>query len=610
MQSHYFAVLFFAAVSVSELPEVRGLGNVIVSTKNGDIRGQTCHTAPFITKVNRFLGIPFAAPPVGELRFQAPRPAQPWKPRIHNATSFGNICMQASGGALEQFIKLRWPSFTKKNYNEDCLYLNVYAPTQNDSLNPTTEYPVMVYIHGGGFDSGTALLNSGLVLAQYGVVVVAIQYRLGALGFMTTGDSAALGNYGMLDQVQALKWVKENVNSFGGDPNKITIFGLSAGGASVALHIVSPRSNGLFHGAISESGVDLAPWSIAKKEKVVARTMQLASRIGCQDSDSTKLIDCLRTKDAKSFVDMQTASLKLPWAPIVDQSVGENAFLPDYPRNLRKSGRFNRVPFIAGVMTEDGAHFLAHLSNISVNMSYFRLAMRNYAIRDLNATKDKELISRIQNALEFQYTPRGKLTADSSEYRKAIADVLTDSWFVAPTVRSCLYHSLFAPTYFFEFNYLPNFSRHDKWMGPTHADNSVFNFGVPFLNTSVLGTFDTTDKNVSHLVMRMYTNFAKLRNPTPEPLSNGVQWTAFNSTNLAFLRIQPEPALKRNIHSQRVAFWNVYHPQLLKSARACNNTKVDGSQSSAADDSTSLVLILSLFGAGCVVLILVVINFF
>ena len=608
MLSHHFAVLLLTAVSASELPKVRGLANVIVKTKNGDICGQTLHTAPFITKVNQFLGIPFAAPPVGELRFQPTRPAQQWKPRIRNATRMGNFCMQIWYELMDNFMKALWPNVTEGNFDEDCLYLNVFAPAQNDSLNPTTKYPVMVHIHGGGFINGNAMFSSGLVLAQYGVVLVSIQYRLGALGFMTSGDSAAPGNYGILDQVQALKWIKENINSFGGDPNKVTIFGMSAGGVSVGLQLLSPLSKGLFHGAISESGVDLAPWSVLKKDKAVATTLRAARELGCNSSESTELMDCLRSKNARSFLNLRVmteiksgAALVLPWAPIADQSAGEDAFLPDHPHNLRQSGKFRKVPFMAGCTTNDGASFFAHLSNTIVDMAIFELEMKNYAMQDLHATRDKDLISLIKNALEFQYTPWGKTTVPT-ELRMSITDAFTDSWFVAPTVQSCMMHSALAPTYLFEFNYRSEFSFLPRWMGPTHGDNYIFDFGAPFLNLSGLPPYRATDKKVSDLVMRMYTNFAKFGNPTPEPLSNGVQWSAFNSTNLAYLRIQPEPAMKKNINPHRVAFWNVYHPQLLNSARACNTTDNNRVSDGVVENYPSFSMMFFLVSGTCLML--------
>ena len=140
----------------------------------------------------------------------------------------------------------------------------------------------MVYIHGGGYELGSALPWPGDILALQGLVVVVIQYRLGPFGFLTTGDSASPGNFGMLDQVEALKWVKENIENFGGNPNKVTIFGESAGATSVSLHLMSPLSQGLFHRAIAESGVDLCSWAIQPTSFGVNYAKELSQKLTVQ----------------------------------------------------------------------------------------------------------------------------------------------------------------------------------------------------------------------------------------------------------------------------------------------------------------------------------------
>ena len=171
----------------------------------------------------------------GALRFRPPQPPKSWKPKVYLAKKHGNICVQPN--YLEKFIRSVTPNLT---YSEDCLYLDIYSPNTSLSL------PVMVYIHGGGYAGGTAIVSPSDILALHGVVVVIIQYRLGPFGFLTTGDSEAPGNYGMLDQVEALKWVHENIKYFGGNPSKVTIFGQSAGGSSVGLHLLSPLTRDLF----------------------------------------------------------------------------------------------------------------------------------------------------------------------------------------------------------------------------------------------------------------------------------------------------------------------------------------------------------------------------
>ena len=174
----------------------------------------------------------------------------------------------------------------------------------------------------------------------------------------------------------------------------------------------------------------------------------------------------------------------------------------------------------------------------------------------------------MKNALQFQYTPWGE-TADPIKLRQSIVDINSDMWFFASSVQACKVHSAHAPTHMFLFNHRSKFAPTPVWMGATHGDNFIFDFGVPYLNKTELPLYDTTDRNISHLVMTMYTNFAMLGNPTPEPLSNGVRWSAFNPTNLAYLRIQPDPDMKSNFRPHRMAFWNEYRPKLMKSVRSC-----------------------------------------
>ena len=189
---------------------------------------------------------------------------------MYLAKKHANICVQPN--YLEKLIRSVTPNFT---YSEDCLYLDIYSPNISLSL------PVMVYIHGGGYVLGTAITSPSDILALQGVVVVIIQYRLGPFGFLTTGDSAAPGNYGMLDQVEALKWVNENIKHFGGNPSMVTIFGQSAGGSSVGLHLLSPLSRDLFHQAIAESGVDLSSFAIQPKSYGLRFTRELSKRLNC-----------------------------------------------------------------------------------------------------------------------------------------------------------------------------------------------------------------------------------------------------------------------------------------------------------------------------------------
>lgn len=340
------------------LPQIK---STMVSTKYGDIEGVESFyqnsTGPF-KSVSKFLGVPFAAPPIGNLRFKPPDPPRQWKPDVRQAKQHGNICWQDDD--YEVFIRIFTQDFV---YSEDCLYLDIYSP------NVTLSLPVMVYIHGGGYESGTALIFQSDMLALHGVVVVVIQYRLGPFGFMTTGDSAAFGNYGILDQVAALKWVKENIKNFGGDPSKVTIFGKSAGGTSVSLHLLSPLSKNLFHQAIAESGVDLSSFATQPTSIGVHFAKELAKKLDCTTSDHTLMVDCIRGKEG-SEIQKAAESVKnthhqyVRWAPIVDRN-----FLDDSPQQMRRRGDFKKVPLMISFTSNEGSTFLGPVAKSSFGLT-------------------------------------------------------------------------------------------------------------------------------------------------------------------------------------------------------------------------------------------------
>ena len=318
-----------------------------VSTIYGDIEGVVAsypaysNTSFPFNSVTKFLGVPFAAPPIGELRFKAPEPPKAWKPNVLRAKTHGNRC----------------------SFSEDCLFLDVY--TTNVSLS----LPVLFYIHGGAYRGGSAVSFPSDILALQGVVVVVIQYRLGPFGFLTTGDSAAPGNFGMLDQVEALKWVKENINHFGGDPSKVTIFGESAGATSVSLHLLSPLSEGLFHQAIAESGVDLSSFAIQPTTLGIRIAKELAQNLDCTTSEHHAMIACIREKKA---AEIQRASGKveyffadvLMWAPVVDK-----IFLFDTPRNLREKREFKKAKLMISFNSHEGAYYVGEIASLTFGMT-------------------------------------------------------------------------------------------------------------------------------------------------------------------------------------------------------------------------------------------------
>ena len=346
------------------------IASVTVSTKNGDLEGFVTSYANFsfaYKHVKKFLGVPFAAPPTSQLRFKPPEPPLKWKPKVRSAKRHGNVCWQ--GKAYEVRFKKFVHNFT---YSEDCLFLDIYTPDVKSKL------PVMFYIHGGSYEFGATVTFPGDILALHGAVVVITQYRLGPFGFLTTGDSASPGNFGMLDQVAALQWVKENVENFGGDPGKVTIFGLSAGGTSVSLHLLSPMSEGLFQQAIAESGVDLSPFAIQPTSFGLRFANELAGYLDCPTSDHSEMMACIRQKEAKEIQDASDSITYiftgyLRWAPVVDKY-----FLLDTPRNLRNKGKFEKAKFMITFNSEEGGTTFRNLVNGS-SQSFFKGYITQFA---------------------------------------------------------------------------------------------------------------------------------------------------------------------------------------------------------------------------------------
>jgi para-nitrobenzyl esterase len=329
------SILIVSAVVTSGL-----LAGSPVHTDAGDVEG----TAATDSSIRTFLGIPYAAPPVGELRWKPPQPAAHWT-GVRKAAEFGSRCMQ--GHIFGDMV------FRDQGISEDCLYLNVWTPATSSNAH----LPVMVWIYGGGFAAGAASepRQDGTNLAKKGVVVVSFNYRLGVFGFFSHSELAkesghrASGNYGLLDQVAALQWVRRNVAQFGGDPHKVTIFGESAGSFSVSALMASPLSKSLFQRAIGESGAffgdTLSLKPLARSEEA---DMKFAESIGAGS------LDALRAKPATELLEAALNASKqntVRFAPNID-----GYFLPEDAYTIYSKGKQSHLPLLAGWNADEGSY--------------------------------------------------------------------------------------------------------------------------------------------------------------------------------------------------------------------------------------------------------------
>lgn len=304
----------------------------VVHLADGNLQGAV------VKDVDEYLGVPYAAPPVGDLRWRPPQAPAHWTGTLQ-ATKFGNTCPQQQRGV-----------FAAPSTTEDCLYLNVFAP--NAKAVGATKQPVMVWFYGGGLFSGESNdYDASKLVRRGGVVVVTLNYRVGALGFLShpaiNAEGHPFANYGIMDQQFALKWVQRNIAAFGGDPAKVTIFGQSGGGTAVMANLVSPLSKGLFHRAINESGTRIA---VTAPATMLQAGQDFAAAAGCADQSAK----CLRALTVEQVLDHQAPIVKhVTDFPSVDGTVITHQALEAFSK-----GEFNQVPILTGLVRDEQAFFL------------------------------------------------------------------------------------------------------------------------------------------------------------------------------------------------------------------------------------------------------------
>lgn len=454
----------------------------IVQTGQGPVSGK------LISGVRAYLGIPYAAPPVGELRWQPPQPPARWS-GTRDGTAFGDRCAQPLS------------PLSPESANEDCLFLNVHVP---DGIG-REKLPVMVWIHGGAFLSGSAAEYDMTKLAQKArAVVVSINYRLGAFGFLRQPELVAQNtssNLGLQDQQAALRWVESQIGRFGGDASRVTIFGHSAGSVSVCLHMVSPQSKGLFHRAILQSGachlLTATPAAVMQ-----AQTVALGVKLGCPEGPGQ--LSCMRQKPALDVMRQSVPNgnevngVDLRWTPVQD-----GITLKGDPDQLVQQGKFHRVPVIVGTTHDEGRLFVAseyHLAN---------LAPVNEA--DVNAhigritSPDSTLAARLRST----YTAQAYGTLDL-----AFSALLTDHYFACDAMRDAEAFSRHVPTYNYEFTE-PSASNPDPLMplGAFHGLELIYLFQNNQVMPESMDALSGAQLKLSEQMIRYWGRFAAMGHP-------------------------------------------------------------------------------------------------
>ncbi|XP_076466232.1 fatty acyl-CoA hydrolase precursor, medium chain-like [Babylonia areolata] len=616
---------------------------VNVTTPLGEIVGtEETHTLPDGTESTLwiFRGIPYAAPPVGPLRFSKPRPALPFS-RPLEAFRFGPACPQRQ--------------VVGNNMSEDCLHLNIFVPkpspttSSSSSSSENASFPVVVWLHGGAFVSGEGRQLPGESLASYGkVVVVTLNFRIGALGFLSTDDEEAAGNWGLWDQRLALQWIHRNVAHFRGDPEKVTLAGTTSGAFCVTYHALYPPNRGLFQRIIVESGTGVSS-SGYRVSGSLDFAEALGDQVGCKIPDADRsptkaLVACLREKDAGAIASARVRSLRpfrLAWLPVVDGDFvvkDPSAVLSWPPSSGLVPSILGSVDALVGTTSSDGSIIfsfwvtaMASAMNESVDSGVssdlFEKVVEAFVDPHDYVTKDDARMVRQAVVQEYR-TWEPAVGAESRSRGRDLVDLFTDQVFFIPSVVFTRNHrraqqqqqqrqekngpstttsssSSTSSTYMYQFHQGSPAPDPFPWMsGSLHKDHDVYVLGLPEALLSGITLNLSTAQGAaewrfSQRVMTYWSNFVKTGNPN-RPESLPVEWPPFSLLTEDYLHLEgaERTAARRRCRPGKTSFWLDFIPEMLKMLKRQRDDCSRTVSSSTARGPVALIAF-SVFGGPC-----------
>ncbi|XP_040360860.1 acetylcholinesterase-1 [Ixodes scapularis] len=521
----------------------------IVHTDSGLVMGTRATVGD--KRVDAFLGIPYAQPPVGDLRFRKPVPISPWK-GTYNASSKPKPCWQ---------LKLRFVENQTIDYSsasEDCLYLNVWRPSCTSTMSCEKKKSVIVFIHGGAFqwgDSSLFIYDAANFVALSDVVYVTFNYRLSILGFLSSDTPELPGNMGLWDQNLVLRWVKRNIGNFGGDANDITIDGQSAGGISAGLHAISPHSQGLFKRVIMSSGTSLSI-ILGISYSGLGKFTGIVGTLGCYDYEKNikdqlpSVLDCLRKLDAAQiFHTLESVdAVQQIFSPVQGDEF--------IPRQILSENTYKKLPFkeiLLGANLNEGTLFFDNLrytfpalSNMLSGDYRFAVTVSLGPVFDISLPQARRIVNFYYGDYDVQH--------DSKTVGDIFSQIFGDAIFNCPT-------QLFADTaskqgiitYRYVFAHRPSYSFWPGWMGVTHGDEIMSTVGsLPFILDKSRYTEPLSESSRKYLGRLSYTpdeeNFMKqlvsawaafVKHGKPVIPVPGVDWPLYTSDNPKLLYLQP-----------------------------------------------------------------------
>ncbi|XP_068902411.1 carboxylic ester hydrolase-like [Tenebrio molitor] len=532
-------VLFFVVIVL----QVNFLiADPLIQLPNGLIQGREATT--FANKSYfAFEKIPYASPPVGALRFKAPQPVQDWE-GILDATELDVSCFQAQPGLFD---------------SEDCLFVNVFTPELPVDGN-NVSLVVMFYIHGGGFTIGSSMDAPPDLYISNDVVLVTVNYRLGPFGFLSTQDDVIPGNNGLKDQLLAIQWTHDNIHLFGGNPDQITIFGESAGSGSCAYQLLNQNSEGLFRGVILQSGSFLSPWSLQRNARSIAfGTAALLNSTFESSNDSESLLQFLQSVDTEELITAANTynnfvtppygmdvSQGLVWAPVIE---GKNpgAFLTKKMYGLLQAGNVLAVPTLMGINSEENIAF-------NQDRDTFKFFAETWD-GDLNLIVPDDM----QIVDEDDHAKMGRLIREIYTGGEPFADNLgaairysSDTSFTRSIIKHAEVFSKYAKTYFYQFSYdgeAGNINvQYDGAESVGHGEDLAYLFCSGYgCDEAIYPEDDIITRN---RLIKLWTDFAKYQDPTPEPseILQNITWPVLSTDQGDFLYLDINKDLQIKNH--------------------------------------------------------------
>jgi len=533
----------------------------VATPKEGMMFWGTVEESRGSKRILAFRGIKHVKPPTGDLRFKPPV-LEPEFSGIREAKHNGHVCPQHLATKRDTWVG-----------DEDCLWLNVFTR----DLVVTKKRPVIVFIHGGNFARGSAADYDPDYLLDQDIVLVTLQYRLGMFGFLSTESAEAPGNYGMLDQIAGLRWVQENILAFSGDPNKVTVMGQQAGGASVHYHILSPLTRGLFQRAVSMSGSALSWWASLKRPTEKAK--KLAKLVECPEKNVTALVNCLIEQPMEKLMNNhpnfyswqhleQSQEPLTAWSPRVDPEAGLS-FMPEEPIDRMRSGSFQPVPWVVGITDDEGADrghaFFSDMKAVrEYEEDYEKLGPLMFGLGDGQSEAPKIMAKRVKDF----YWGEEELGPETST---ALINAISDSSYSYPVDAASkemmmksgenvhVYHFTYrgehSLTHLKPNAYPPQLEKNDLHTGVANGDDLMYLF--PILQ-GLFRPLGADDLKFSHRLIELYFSFAndgKPRIPMGEDIDDFV-WSPANPSNITHLNIGNVMDNEQGLpNHRRVSFW-------------------------------------------------------